>query len=32
MFKHIDEEIGEEIVYEVDGDGGAQYNALKEQQ
>lgn len=32
LFKHIDEEIGEEIVYEVDGDGGAQYNALKEQQ
>lgn len=32
LFKHIQDQIGEEIVYEIDGDGGAQYNTLKEQE
>lgn len=31
LFKYIDEQLGEKPIYEVDGDGGAQYEALKKQ-
>lgn len=32
LFKHIDEELGHELIYAIDGDNGAQYNTLKKKQ
>lgn len=32
LFKEIEEQLGEKLIYEIDGDGGAQYEALKKQE